>query len=173
MKKFLLIFFSIFLCSFVFSDSIENYRVLTQVPLNQNLTIYGEYHADVNVDVLCAAYIFDIKNLDVNVAVVRLKDQYTFSDGSFYNQIKIEEPLFQRGIDYNAITKCGTTETGAVFSVAQKEDIVAGFTPASISNDIRFWVDSNNQISAILLLFGALVFAVFIALILSALGIHL
>lgn len=171
MKKALFLVFLIIFSSFAFADSISNYRVSPSIPLNQNLTIYGVYSG--GQDILCAFYVFDNSAMDYNKTIIRLNDNYTFSDGSFYNELKIEEPLFKRGIDYNAVAKCGTTEIGSIFSVAQKEEIVAGFSPDSIASDFRFWIDSDNQISVILLLFGALVIAGFLALILSALGIHL
>lgn len=144
------------------ADSITNYTVSPSVALNENLTIYGKYSSS---DVLCAFYIFDVENLDKNAAIVRLNDQYTFSDGSFYNQFKITEPLLRRGIDYNAITKCGTIEVGQVFSVAQKEEIAFGATSNSIISDFAFWTNSENSMSAIYVLVAIIAIAIFIVII--------
>jgi hypothetical protein len=143
-----------------FADSISNYTVSNQAPLNQNLTIYGVYSGSPSADVLCAFYIFDLKNLDVNKAVIRLSDQYTFSDGSFYAEYLLSEPLFRRGIDYNAVTKCGTIEIGKKFTVAQKEDILFGITPNSLMNEFRFWVDPNNSLISFFFLFVLLILMV-------------
>jgi hypothetical protein len=152
MGKILLLLLVLFLLPGVFCDSISDYTVSNQVPLNEKLTIYGKYSG--GADVLCAFYLFDAENLDRNVAIIRLTDQYTFSDGSFYAEYKITEPLFIRGIDYNAITKCGTTETGALFEVAQKNDIVLGITSNSIMADLAFFTKFDNSMGAVLFLFA-------------------
>ena len=138
----------------VTADSIENYLVPTSVPLNTNITIYGDYvNAGGTIDgILCAFYIFDIENTDVNKAVIRLTDQYTFTDGSVYTEFQLTEPVFRRGIDYNAVTKCGTTEIGQTFQVTQKEDIVFGITEEMIQKDLRFWIDPENSLTVVLLL---------------------
>lgn len=152
--QFVLIAFILFVYSGVaYGDSISNYKVPLRVPLNETLTIFGVYSA---ANTLCAFYIFDLNNSDSNGVVTRLNDLYSFSDGSFYQEKIISEPLFRRGMDYNAVTKCGTTETGAVFTVIQKEDITLGISAAAIKNDLSFWIDSNNSVTVIII--GFLIF---------------
>lgn len=162
MKKAFFAFALVLLCSSAMAESITNYTVPRQLPLNENLTIYGKYVGDTtSADVLCAFYIFDLSNTDINRAVIRLNDLYTFSDGSFYAQYQATEPLFRRGMDYNAITKCGTTQTGQKFTITQKEDIAFGIMPQSLAMDMRFWTNPANSFTvfliAILLLAAAVI----------------
>jgi hypothetical protein len=147
-KSIVLLFFVVFIGS-AFADSIDNYLVSNQVPLNQNLTVYGVYSGTPSADVLCAFYIFDVKNLDTNAAIIRLRDNYTFSDGSFYFEYKITEPLFQRGIDYNAVSKCGTISIGKVFNVSQKTDLILGIQPQNVYSEFAFWVNPTNSMTAV------------------------
>lgn len=139
------------------ADSISNYTVPNNIPLNDTLTIYGKYNT--GSDVLCAFYIFDLQNNDLNRALIRLNDQYTFSDNSFYNEIKITEPLFRRGIDYNAITKCGTTEIGKKFTVTQSEQVLPGKTADSLKLDWAFWTSGDNSITVVMTLLAVLFLA--------------
>ena len=160
MKKIFLIISLIFLISNVLAtDSITNYLVPNNVALNQNLTIYGELTStDQNINnILCAFYIFDIKNTDLNQAIIRLTDQPTYTDGSFYTSITITEPLFRRGIDYNAITKCRSSEIGKVFSITQKEDIEFGIIPQSLIMDFKFFVEPQNSLVVAILGFFFLI----------------
>lgn len=159
MKKIFFCIFFLFLLApaFVFADSISGYLVSKSIPLHKNLTIYGVYSGTTSENILCAFYVFDIENLDTNAAVLRLDDSHTFSDGSFYFEYQITEPQFRRGIDYNAVTKCGTTEIGAVFNVSQKEDIIGGITAEAMITDVRFFVNPENSIITVFALIIILV----------------
>lgn len=155
MDKKILFFLSIFsLFSIASADSISGYIVPKELPLENNLTIYGIYSGTPSVDVLCSFYIFDLSNTDVNRVVIRLNDQYTFSDGSFYAEYKITEPLFRRGMDYNAITKCGTTEIGQKFTITQKEEILFGISADSIKNDFAFFTNPDTSFTVVFSFFA-------------------
>ena len=111
MKKYLLIIFVLFCCSFTFA-SITNFNVSPSVRLGENLTISG-MHSTPNV--LCKAVIQDSNN----IAVERLSDEYTFADGSFYFERQVLEPPYYRGDDFNAVITCGSDTTSEIFVVLQ------------------------------------------------------
>ena len=129
-RIFLALIFLAMLIQPVFSEEIANYNVPATIPLNQTLTIYGEYSEGGNL--LCAFFIFDADG-DQNQAIIRLSDEYTFSDGSFYSELVLNEPKFRRGEDYNAVSKCGAAVASSIFYVEQKEDIFLGITSAGIA----------------------------------------
>lgn len=155
LKKILfLLFIALTLSQSVFA-TISNYTVPSTIPLNKNLTIYG--NSDEASGTLCSFYIFDVK--DQNQVLVRLSDGYTDSVGSFYAEWEIKEPLFRRNSDYNALTVCGTSQVSQTFQIIQKEDIALGITPESIALNFKFWTDSNNSYSAVFLIIAILVIA--------------
>lgn len=122
MKKLILILLILF-SSFAFADSISNYQVKESVPLEKLLTVTGTFNADSNANVLCK---FLVLESDGNT-VMRLSDEYTFSDGSFYTEKRIIEPQLRRGQDYNVTTTCGTVSATDTFSVVNREQIVDVF----------------------------------------------
>lgn len=145
-RKAIAILALVLLSGSVFAESISNYTVSNSIPMHDTLTIYGVYNnPDGNSGVLCAFYIFDLANNDTNRALIRLNDQYTFSDGSFYNQINLQEPLFRTGLDYNAITKCNGIQIGKKFYIDQREDVAFGFIPSVAYTDLLFWKNPYNQ----------------------------
>ena len=140
------IFLITILCM-VSAESIDNYNVPQVVPLNNNLTIYGDYSE--GGQKLCAFFIFDLE--DQNQVILRLTDEYTFSDGTVYAQVQLTEPLFRRGYDYNAVTKCGTAVVSQTFYIDQKEDIALGITPAALRMDIAWWINGENSMTIFLI----------------------
>jgi len=150
MKKIMLLALLLFSSS-VFA-TISNYTVPANVPLNRDITIYGEYTTG---NVLCAFFLFD--TADQNQAIIRLSDEYTYSDGTFYAAYQITEPLFKRGKDYNAITKCETHTASQLFYVEQKEDLIFGITPDAMMLEMRWWVNPENSLTVVLILLGMLV----------------
>jgi hypothetical protein len=165
-KTFFLLFFLIF-CSFTFADSITNYTVPNSVPLNKDLTIYGNYSGTPSADVLCSFYIFDVENTDYNQLITRLPDQYTNEKGEFTAKpFIITEPLFRREIDYNAITTCGTSTIGKVFTVSQKEELFFGITAEAVAEDLLFWANPENSMTTVFYFFILLfVAAIFVGLV--------
>ena len=155
MKKIVLItVFFIFLLSFV-SSAITDYRVPGNLPLNKTLTIYGVYSG--GADVVCSFFIFDI--VDQNQVIIRLSDEYTNSLGQFYSEYQVTEPLFRRGIDYNAVSVCGSDEIGSVFYVEQKEDVAFGISPGMLRNDFAWWLDRDNSLTIVTFFILVLVMA--------------
>ncbi len=117
------------------ADSITNYSVKQRVPIDKLLTVTGNFNADLNANVLCK---FLILESDGNT-LLRLTDEYTFSDGTFYTEKTISEPEFKRGRDYNASTTCGAVTSTAVFSVIQREAI-----SETVQSEIEFIFLKNN-----------------------------
>lgn len=141
----------------VFAEEITGYNVPSAIPLNQTLTIYGLYSE--GNQKLCSFFIFDADG-DQNQAIIRLSDEYTISDGSFYAEFEgIHEPKFHRGEDYNAVTKCGSSVAFTTFYVGQKEDIIWGISSASMRTDLAFWLDRENSFTVVLFLLAAAVIA--------------
>lgn len=144
--------------------AITNYTVPEEVPLNNTLTIFGTYSGGANQ--LCSFFLFDVE--DQNQAIIRLSDEYTNSLGEFYSEYQITEPLFRRGIDYNAVTVCGTDKVNQNFYVQQKEDIAFGITSEAIRNEWAFWTDSENSLTVVVTVFAIIVVAAIAALIMRA-----
>lgn len=160
-KKITLILFLILLSSFVFAASLNQVKVRSDVPLNENLTVSGYYaDPDQNAGVLCSFKIFDTQTSD-KYLVKRLSDEYTFSDGSFSTEYKIIEPLFQRGFDYNVMVCCNIACYDQNFHVSQKDDIFLGYSSASIINDVLFFIDPN--LIGIIIFFVALLLILYVA----------
>lgn len=149
MKKLLFLLILSLICLNVFGASITNYVIKTEVPLNQPLTIHGVYNSDVNAFVLCQ---FNLVDSNSGVFVDRLTDQYTFSDGSFYAEYTVHEPLFKRSFDYNAITTCGTISANTKFSVVQLESIAQPATQNFLFIFQRGNLDSIFIVGSLLIL---------------------
>lgn len=137
--------------------AITEYTVPTSVPLNKNLTIYGIYSGGGNT--LCSFFIFD--TADQQQVIIRLSDEYTISDGSFYSEIQITEPLFRRGFDFNAVTKCGSDVAFQLFYVEQKEDLAFGITPEGMRMDFQWWTNSENTLTIFLAALVIIILAFF------------
>lgn len=155
-KVFLALIFLAVLLQPVVAEEITGYNVPAVVPLNQTLTIFGLYSE--GGEQLCAFFIFDADG-DQNQAIIRLSDEYTFEDGSFYAEYNLTEPKFRRGEDYNAVTKCGAAVSFTTFYVGQKEDIIWGISTAGIRTDFAFWLDRENSFTVVLALLAILVIA--------------
>jgi hypothetical protein len=148
MLRFALVLAFLLICLGSAFASITNYTVASEVPLNQDLTIYGLHDT---AEVLCAFFIFDIA--DENKVVIRLTDQYTFTDGSFYSEYTITEPEFRRGFDYNAVTKCGSDTVSQSFYVGQRKDFILGYGSEQATADLSFWTDPENSYVAFIFFF--------------------
>ena len=76
------------------ADSISNYKVPYEVPLGTDVTIFGQFSDDANVngDVICSFYLVT----DQNALIDRSDDQYTDSLGYFASSFTITEPDFKR-----------------------------------------------------------------------------
>lgn len=144
-KKIILIAFLVLFLAFVSANSLEQVKIKSNVPLNENLTVSGYYSADSNSGVLCSFKIYDVQTAD-KYLIKRLSDEYTFSNGSFSTEFKITEPLFQRGFDYNLTVCCNTACYDKNFYVAQKEDIFLGYSTQSLFLDVLFFRSNETLI---------------------------
>jgi len=160
--KIVLVISLIFLIGFVFADSLEQVKIKSVVPLNENLTISGNYvTANENAGILCSFKIFDVQTTE-KYLIERLSDEYTFSDGSFSSKIKITEPLFQRGFDYNVVVCCASVCFDQNFYVDQKDDMAFGINAGSLTMDLAFWTDPENSFTAFWMLVIILMASYFI-----------
>jgi len=144
-KKIILFLALIFLFSFVSAESLSGVVVPSKVPLNESLIISGHYSGDsVDGNILCSFRIFDV--YEDNRLIWRLSDEYTSADGFFNNSpFALNEPIFQRGKDYNAVVCCNIVCFDQNFYVGQKEDLAFGKTAGSLIMDFAFLSDSNNS----------------------------
>lgn len=138
--------FFCFLLTFpmVFSvDSITNYVVPTNVPLNQPATATGIFSdGDIN-GVLCSFYFLDA---DTQVILSRATDQYTDGTGRFAMPgYIVREPVFERGNLVTLKTTCGTADADANFIVGQKQEILPGVASQGLMLDALYWTDANNS----------------------------
>lgn len=129
-----------------FADSITNYTIKNQVPLNQNLTITGNFTADsnVNANVLCSFYLQD----QYYTLIARADDQYTDSKGNFASIFKVTEPDFPRETSFRAKTVCGNAEAIETFTVMQKQEAIDifgfKFFPQGALLDTKYFTDPAN-----------------------------
>ena len=156
-KKIILFLSLIFLVSFVYSESLNSVVIPSNVSLNKELVIYGFFDGDVyDGNILCSFRIFDI--YEDKRLIWRLSDEYTSADGFVNNSpFVITEPVFQRGIDYNAVICCSVSCVDQSFSVGQKEDVALGKTPEALIWDLHFWTDKENSLTVFLILCGCLI----------------
>ncbi|GAF70227.1 unnamed protein product [marine sediment metagenome] len=136
-KKIIIGIFLILLIATV-TAPITDVKIPYNVRLGENLTIAGDYGT---ANTLCKFIIKDTNG----VAIERLSDEYTFSDGTFYAQRQINEPPYYRGDDYNVVITCGSDEAFQMFKVNQ---------PISLAHPIqRNWeyLFAENNTDAIML----------------------
>ena len=151
-KLFLIALFSAligcFLAPFVSAtQTITDLNTNSPVPLNQTLTITGNYDdTDLNTSVFCKFVIRD----ENNKVVERLSDERTYSNGDFYAQRVLNEPLYKRGQDYNVSVDCEMVNSTVLFTVDQRESI--GHTA---EYETRFVFDRGNLDS--ILFFGIII----------------
>ena len=122
MKKIIILLILILVFSnFVLADTISNYNVSSEVPLEKNLTISGTFLDDLNqsTNILCDFYIL---NSD-DEKIYRLSSERTDLKGNFYANLQITETIFSRGSDYNVLTICDQADAISEFTVIQRETI--------------------------------------------------
>jgi hypothetical protein len=108
------------LLSFCYA-SITNYSVTPQVNLGNEAIITGKYFNILKTaNVICSHYAIDS---NTGQFIYRASDSTTDPTGFFYQKIKINEPKFKRGNDYNIMTKCGLDDATMQFTVVQRETV--------------------------------------------------
>ena len=157
MNRYLFLVFFVFLLSGSVFAAITDFAVSPSIRLGETLTITGVSDTP---DQLCKFLIKDSNG----IAVIRLNDEYTFSDNSFYSEYQILEPPlgeFFRGDDYNAVVTCGTSTVNEIFTV---------FQPLSVAHPLQqgwsYWFEEAN-LEAIML-FGAIILLFFFFIIIGA-----
>ena len=104
------------------ADIITNYEVYpAEVPLEQEVTISGIFVDDLNhsVNVICSHYITDSNGIKIH----KMGDTRTGSQGEFFQKLRMTEPKFQRGEDYNALTICDQANATKQFLLGQREAV--------------------------------------------------
>lgn len=154
MKKIILLVIFLLFCNFTLADSIINYDVLSEVPLNNNLTISGKFLDDLNknTNIYCDFYILN----GVGKKIYRISSKKTDLKGNFYADLKITENYFKRGEIYTVLTICDQAEADANFFVTQKETI---FNP--LLYEFK-WVTESGNVFPIILIGGFLLFFIII-----------
>jgi len=133
------------------ADSISDYSVPSNVPLNQAVTAPGVFVDDNNnhADKICSFYLLDSSGNLVD----RASDQYTDATGRFAMQkFYLREPDFVRGKEYQLKTVCDGAETDANFSISQKQELAPGIYPQGVALDLKFWQNPDNSLTAFFLL---------------------
>jgi hypothetical protein len=148
MKKFLIcLILLISLFGFVSADSISDYLVPSNIPLNMPITATGIYNNLNEISgVKCSFFFFDGNEL-----IDRATDEYTAGTGRFgLVNYYIREPTFQRGKTYSLRSECGGAFATADFIVGQKEEVfeIWGFKllPDSIAQDLLYWNGKSGLI---------------------------
>lgn len=120
-KKIIFVLLLLCLLPLFNADTISNYNVKNPVNLGQEVTAFGLFTDDANVngDVICSFYLLD----ENNVLIDRADDQYTDSLGYFMSKFVITEPDFKRDSNYQVRTVCGNASSDANFLVSQRESI--------------------------------------------------
>ena len=158
-KKFLVLSFLLILMSFSFADSITDYVISDNVPLNQGVTATGTYTGDVNSGVKCSFYFFD----SLGNPITRATDEYTDEQGRFFMPpFIVKEPIFQRYLDYNIVTSCGSASVNDSFNVGQKQEIAPYLYPQGMINDLVFWTDPENSYTSVFIGVLVILFCAFI-----------
>lgn len=167
-RRFLLLGFLLIFISFGFADSINNYVVPSNVPLNQRVTATGLLNADVNSNVLCSFYLLDA---ETNFLITRATSQYTDSTGRFaMPRYIVTEPDFQRGRKFTLKTTCGNAEIDANFFVEQKQEVLPFVYPQGLVNDLRYWAEPSNSGLVVFLIIFIVIVASIILYIKKGLG---
>jgi len=161
MKKFLFVLLLLFLAPFFLADSIEGFKLPSNVPLNQGITASGIYVDSSPEGVLCSFYFF---NSD-GTPITRASDQYTDSSGRFFlPSFPINEPIFQRYLDYNLTVVCGTASETNIFNVSQRQEFLTGVPiyPQAMPLDLLYWADEENSIALVwfLIIIGTISFII-------------
>jgi len=151
MRKKIIPLLIVLLFGFVLADNITNYQVLSDVPLGTNLTISGKFLDDLNINtnIWCDYYALNSQG----EKIYRLSSTKTDLKGNFFASLTINEPIFKRGNDYNALTICDQAEMKGQFTVSQRETI---FNPLLF--EFKWIFESEN-------LFPILIVSVFILVI--------
>jgi len=119
-KTFLLFCFFLLFSSVWAAQSISNYIVKSPVFLDQEVNVTGKYNnPDGNSQVLCKFLILDSNG----IAIIRLTDEYTFSDATFFQKQKITDNFFKVDTNYTFSTTCGTENAKTFFIVSNREPI--------------------------------------------------
>jgi hypothetical protein len=138
--------------------AISDYNVASPLPIGYNLTAIGKV-STVPSDGVCSFSVVDDKN---NI-VWLLSDEKVSSQGLFRtNYLKLEEPLFKRGYDYNLHVYCGSDFASKRFSIIQRESIAY-----AVKQEFNF-ITQRGNFDAVLVVGGAIVFIVACGLILFA-----
>lgn len=126
------------------ANHIENYKVPNQININRTLTVSGIYIDDLNdnSNQVCNLYIID----DNNIIIYKASSQRTDQLGTFYFQLKVEEPRIKRSQTYTAKSICVTSEATANFTVENRETIYW-----SLLWDFKALTDSENVIPVLLI----------------------
>jgi len=146
------LFFLILFSGFVLAESLSSVVIPSTVALNKELIIYGYFNGDArDGNILCSFRIFDLH--EDKRLIWRLSDEYTAADGFVNNSpFVVTEPVFQRGIDYNAVICCSVSCADQSFYVGQKEEIVLGKTSEALIWDLHFWTDEENSLTVFMVL---------------------
>ena len=129
------------------ADSITQYSVPSNVPLNQKITATGLFDSNAGKNgILCSFYFFDSNNN----FIYRASDQYTTSTGRFtLIGTTLTEPLFKRGKEYILSTECGGITSDANFFVGQ-----IGSIAEPMANNFEYITSPENTDT--LFIWGAL-----------------
>lgn len=161
MKNFFVVLLLLMIFIPLSNAAIINYKVPSEIPLNEVLTIDGRLSTDEN-GIKCSFRIYD----DQNNLVDRLTDEYTAGMGIFSSSYyRVNEPKFLRGFDYNAVTTCSSNQASSLFTVGQKQVLLAhelnqetGFIGSAGNVDSMYLIGS---IGLFLVLISFLLFAAY------------
>jgi len=136
-KLFTILLLFAFLTPFIFSDSIENYKITQEVNLNEQVKIFGLFQDSnaLNSNVLCSFYFLT----DQNRLIDRGNDIYTDGSGYFSNSFIVTEPDFLRDNNYTARVVCDNAENTAEFQIMQKRT-----NEQFLSQEFDFMTNSDN-----------------------------
>jgi hypothetical protein len=101
---------------------ITNYNASpSEVPLETELAISGTFVDDLNhsTNIICSYYITDQNG----IKLYRMSDTRTDLQGNFFQKLRLTEPRFQRGEDYNALTICDQANATKQFLLGQREAV--------------------------------------------------
>jgi hypothetical protein len=151
MKKGFLAVCVFLLCfSFAFADTITDYRVPDNIPLNQLATATGLFEDSNGIKdgYLCSFYFLDATTGDL---IKRATDQYSTKTGRFTMAgFPITEPLFKRDSNYTLRSECGTASADANFTVGQIETL-------SHAGEKNFEFITNPENTDTFFIWGALI----------------
>ncbi len=144
------------LISFGYASGITNYSVTPQVNLGNEAIITGKYFNILKTaNVICSHYAIDSNTGEF---VYRASDSMTDPTGFFYQKIKINEPKFKRGQDYNILTRCALDDATQKFTVVQRE---------TVYNPLLWefkWLTSGGNLNPVIWIAGLAILIITIAL---------